>query len=251
MRASVAGMAGRLVSVTGYSTRSGDAGACGTEGALQWSAAAQCSTVAGRLCDSGCTAMVHWEGSCHHVWQGNGVGCGALEASPEEVVADVAGPACWVAAGRAGDEAQVVGVPALGSALAHALDEVIADGGGAHLGSGAVVHLLQGQEARSATDAVGKALYWYTRQQRVQRRSNHLALLGDVREVVAEAAQQAPVALVAKVVKADALLLAVEVHDGGDVVRKLALVRARAHALGEVEADLGLGCSCGLITAVT
>lgn len=66
----------------------------------------------------------------------------------------------------------------------------------------------------------------------------HLALLCDVGQVVAEAAQQAPVALVAQVVEADALLLAVELHNGGDVVRVLALVAAGAQALGEVEADL-------------
>jgi len=47
-----------------------------------------------------------------------------------------------------------------------------------------------------------------------------------------------PVALVAQVVEADALLLAVEGHDGGNVVAVLALVAARAHALREIVADL-------------
>jgi hypothetical protein len=54
---------------------------------------------------------------------------------------------------------------------------------------------------------------------------------------MAEAAQHTPVALVAQVVKADALLLAVELDDRLDVMGVLALVAARAHALGEVKAD--------------
>lgn len=66
----------------------------------------------------------------------------------------------------------------------------------------------------------------------------HLALLRNVGQVVAEAAQQTPVALVAQVVKADALLLAVELHDGVDVVGVLALVATCAQAFCEVEADL-------------
>lgn len=53
-----------------------------------------------------------------------------------------------------------------------------------------------------------------------------------------EAAQQTPVTLVAQVVKADTLLLAVEVHNRGDVMAVLAFVTTCAHALGEVEADL-------------
>ncbi len=68
--------------------------------------------------------------------------------------------------------------------------------------------------------------------------ASHLALLCDVGQVVAEAAQEAPVALVPQVVKADALLLAVELHDCGNVVRVFALVTAGAQALGEVKADL-------------
>lgn len=73
----------------------------------------------------------------------------------------------------------------------------------------------------------------------------HLALLCNVGQVVAEAAQQAPVALVAQVVKADALLLAVELHDGRDVVGELALVAACAEALCEVKADLGVTAVAG------
>jgi hypothetical protein len=72
----------------------------------------------------------------------------------------------------------------------------------------------------------------------------HLALLCDVGQVVAEAAQQAPVALVAQVVEADALFLAVELHNGGNVVGILALVAAGAQALGEVEADLWVAPVC-------
>lgn len=59
----------------------------------------------------------------------------------------------------------------------------------------------------------------------------YLALLCDVGEVVAEPAEQATVALVAQVVEADALLFAVEVHDGCQVVRILALIAATADAL--------------------
>lgn len=55
---------------------------------------------------------------------------------------------------------------------------------------------------------------------------------------MAEAAQQTPVALVAQVVKADALLFAVELHNRGDVVGVLALVAAGAETLGEIVADL-------------
>jgi hypothetical protein len=49
------------------------------------------------------------------------------------------------------------------------------------------------------------------------------------------------VALAAQVVKADALLLAVELHYGRNVVAELALVAARAHALCEIEANLRVG----------
>lgn len=55
---------------------------------------------------------------------------------------------------------------------------------------------------------------------------------------MAEAAQQTPVALVAQVVKADALLLAVKLHNGGNIVGVLALVATCAQPLGEVKADL-------------
>lgn len=57
-------------------------------------------------------------------------------------------------------------------------------------------------------------------------------------------------ALVAQVVEADALLLAVEVHNGGQVVRVLALVAARADALGEVKADLRLAAALLLLPAL-
>lgn len=54
----------------------------------------------------------------------------------------------------------------------------------------------------------------------------NLTLLGYVRQIVAETAQQAPVTLIAKIVKADTLLLAVEVNYCRKVVRILALVAA-------------------------
>jgi hypothetical protein len=46
--------------------------------------------------------------------------------------------------------------------------------------------------------------------------------------------------LVPKVVETYSLLLRVEVDDGREVVRVLALVPARAHAFREIEADLRL-----------
>jgi len=57
---------------------------------------------------------------------------------------------------------------------------------------------------------------------------------------MAEAAEQASVALVPQVIKTNSFLLAVELHNGGNVMAVLALVTTCAHALGEVEADLGV-----------
>ncbi len=58
--------------------------------------------------------------------------------------------------------------------------------------------------------------------------TRNLTLLCDVAEVVREAAEQAAMALISQVIKADALLLAVEVHDSCQVMAEFALVPPRA-----------------------
>jgi hypothetical protein len=66
---------------------------------------------------------------------------------PQEVVADICGLYCCSSlasrAGCPGNQAEVMGVPALCATLAHTLDKVIADGGGTVLVAGCctLVHL--------------------------------------------------------------------------------------------------------------
>jgi hypothetical protein len=98
---------------------------------------------------------------------------------------------------------------------------------------------LRAKHARSCAQRMKAQVLARTDEVLTQLQDNaHLALLRNVGQVMAEAAQQAPVALVAQVVEADALLLAVELHNRGNVVGVLALVTTCAQALCEVEADL-------------
>lgn len=162
----------------------------------------------------------------------------AVAAPPQVVVADL--PSLLALAATpcgASNEAQVVGVAALVAALAHALHKVVADRVGAALCGSAIVHL---QDKGSCGFSHNPILGWHVKptpadicmptsqpmQLYMDTPAPHfgsappplsdpayccsccwgpdLTLLSYVRQVMAEAAQQATVALVPQIIKTDA-----------------------------------------------